>query len=364
MAKIVIDARIINSSTGRYVERLLHYLEKIDQKNDYIILVPSKDRDLYKPKSKNFVIKAADFKNYSFAEQFGFKKLLDELKPYLVHFCMPQQPLLYRGKTVTTFHDLTLFDTYSSDKNWFVFRSKQLIGKVAFRLAAKKTKQIITPTKYVARDIIGRLNINPNKITVTYESAEPPLKKISPYEPLFKKDFILYVGQQSDHKNLKRLIKAHQQLIEVRPDLQLVLAGRLNKAALKNKAWTEQHKYQNIIFTDFVSDEELAWLYKNCRVYVFPSLMEGFGLPGLEAMSYQAPVVSSSATCLPEVYGKAAHYFNPKDVNDMAKKIEAVLTDKKLREKLIENGKKQLEKYSWQRMAEQTLEVYQKALKA
>jgi glycosyltransferase involved in cell wall biosynthesis len=91
-------------------------------------------------------------------------------------------------------------------------------------------------------------------------------------------------------------------------------------------------------------------------------LSEGFGLPGLEAMAHGAPVVSSNATCLPEIYGQAARYFDPVDVQAMSGAINEVLTDKSLREVLIEKGKRQAAKYSWQRMAEQTLEIYNQAL--
>jgi glycosyltransferase involved in cell wall biosynthesis len=96
--------------------------------------------------------------------------------------------------------------------------------------------------------------------------------------------------------------------------------------------------------------------------YIFPSLSEGFGLPGLEAMTHGAPVVSSNATCLPEIYGDAAHYFDPLSVEAMVIAISEVLNDKALRQKLITAGQMQVNKYSWQRMAEQTLDVYRKVL--
>ena len=123
---IAIDARIINSSTGRYVERLVTYLQDIDTVNRYSILVRTKDLNFWKPTNKNFVVVEADFADYSFAEQIGFKKLLDTLKPDLVHFCMPQQPIFYKGAAVTTIHDLTLLKTYNSDKNWLMYHVKQL----------------------------------------------------------------------------------------------------------------------------------------------------------------------------------------------------------------------------------------------
>ena len=95
---------------------------------------------------------------------------------------------------------------------------------------------------------------------------------------------------------------------------------------------------------------------------MFPSLNEGFGLPGLEAMNYDAPVISSDATCLPEVYGKAAHYFNPTLVNDIARAIDEVLSSKKLQRRLAALGQEQVKKYSWKKTAKETLAVYNEIL--
>jgi len=359
---IVIDARIINSSTGRYVERLVYYLQDIDTANTYTILVPTKDLDFFKPHAKNFTVKAADFKNYSLAEQFGFKKFLDSLKPDLVHFCMPQQPVLFKGRHVTTVHDLTLLKTYNSDKNWLIFHVKQLIGRFVFKHVANSSAQIITPTNWVKEEYQKFSGISPDKITVTYEGADIFGDKIKPFKHTFN-HYLLWVGQQSDYKNIRRLGDAHQLLLETHPNLGLILVGKMTPAHYKNKAYFASKSYKNILFTDFIEDAQRDFLFKNCTVYVFPSLMEGFGLSGLEAMGYGAPVASSNATCLPEVYGNAAHYFNPLDINDMKRAIEDILVDNELRQELVQKGYKQLKKYSWLRMARQTHDIYMKALK-
>jgi len=362
MSHIVIDARIINSSTGRYVERLLHYLQEVDNLNSYTVLVPSKDEHFWTPTADNFTIKTADFANYSFAEQIGFKKFLDQLEPDLVHFCMPQQPIFYRGAKVTTFHDLSLLNTYNSDKNWLIFHAKQLVGKFVFKRVAKTSTEIITPSEFTKKDLIEFSGVWPNKVTVTYEAADVSIDTLEPYTHPFK-HFLLYVGQQSDYKNIQRLGDAHQRLIKKYPDLGLVLVGSKNASALKNESYFTERHYKNILFTGFLEDPQRDWLYTKAAAYIFPSLMEGFGLPGLEAMGYGAPVVSSNATCLPEVYGHAAHYFNPSDTTDMARVIDEVLSNDLLRKEMIKEGYVQLKKYSWLRTAQQTHEVYMKALK-
>lgn len=363
--RIVIDARIINSTTGRYVERLLYYLQEIDKTNDYIVLLLEKDLDYWKPTSPNFSVVVANFDQYSLAEQFGLKKLLDSLEADLVHFCMPQQPVLYKGKKVTTIHDLTLLKVYNSDKNWLIYRIKQAVGYFVFKRVVSTSKHIIAPTDFTKNEIIDFSKRAVGKISTIYNAADISNNKSEPYNSPFKQ-FLLYVGHQSDYKNIRRLASAHQRLIKKYPDLGLILVGSLegtkNASALNNKKFFEEKGYKNILFTGFVSDEQLSWLYKNTSAYVFPSLMEGFGLPGLEAMGHDAPVVSSNATCLPEVYEDAAYYFDPTDVTDMARATDEVLDDKSLRDKMIKKGHAQFKKYSWKKTAEQTHRVYMDAL--
>lgn len=362
MAHIAVDARIINSSTGRYVERLVTYLQEVDQTNQYTILVRAKDEHFWKPRNTNFTVKVADFDNYSFAEQLQFNNFLKKLGADLVHFCMPQQPIAYKGKKVTTFHDLTLLNTYNSDKNWFVFHAKQKIGKYVFKKVSEDNNHIIAISQYTKNDLQKAFSVPDENISVIYEasdvSAIAPKKYILPF-----KKYILYVGQQSDYKNIKRLGDAHQLLLAKYPDLGLVLVGKKNASALKNESYFTSRNYSQILFTDFVDDAHLSWLYAHAQAYVFPSLMEGFGLPGLEAMGYGTPVVSSNATCLPEVYEQAAHYFDPKDTSDIAEAIDQVLSDDTLRTRLSKAGFKQIKKYSWKKMVKETHKVYMDVLK-
>lgn len=362
MAHIAIDARIINSTTGRYVERLVTYLQDIDTVNEYSILVPTKDKDFWKPRNKNFTVRTVDFNNYSFSEQLGFNRYLKKLNADLVHFCMPQQPLAYKGKKVTTFHDLSLLKTYNSDKNWFIYHAKQKVGKYVFKRVAEESDAIIAISKFTASELVKFFpEVDTKKISLIYESSDvstiPPKKYPLPF-----KKYILYVGQQSDYKNIKRLGDAHQILLAKYPDLGLVLVGKKNASALANEAYFKERNYTNILFTDFVDDVNLSWLYAHAEAYVFPSLMEGFGLPGLEAMGYGTPVVSSNATCLPEIYGQAAHYFNPHDTSDITKAIDQVLSNDKLRTRLSKAGYKQIKKYSWKKQAKETHAVYMKVL--
>lgn len=360
---IAIDARIINSSTGRYVERLLHFLQKVDTYNRYTVLVREKDVHFWKPTQPNFAVMVAEFENFSFREQFGFKKFLDELAPDLVHFCMPQQPILYSGPSVTTFHDLIQLKFPDKTKNQLIYGIKRIVATYAYKSSLHKNKFIITPTEYTKQELLDFSGISPDKIIVTNEAADVVENTPQPLELPFT-DFIMYVGRQVTHKNITRLLDAHALLKKHHPQLGLVLAGKKGQESVELEKYISQKGYSDIFFTDYIDNNQLVWLYQNTQAYVFPSLYEGFGLPGLEAMGCGAAVVSSNATCLPEVYGDAALYFNPLDTTDMANKIHLVLSDEKLRKELSVRGAALLQKYSWEKMAHETLKVYERAITA
>lgn len=360
MIRIVIDARELRTSTGRYVERLLHYLQEVDNNlsHRYIVLLSPQDMDTWEPKSKRFTKVACRYKAFSFGEQLGFAWQLYRLKPHLVHFAMPQQPLLYLGKSVTTIHDLTTVRFGNPAKNRFVFKVKQQVYAWLIKIATRRSKAVIAISEFSKDDVAKFAHMNSRKITVTYEAADEITDAPQPTEELEGKQFIMYIGRPQPHKNLRRLLKTFSELQTKNPELHLVLAGKKDSLYKRHARWVKKHGIENVIFTGFVSEAQLRWLYENCAAYVFPSLSEGFGLPGLEAMVHGAPVVSSNATCLPEIYGDAVEYFDPQDINDMAHKINRVITNNDRRQSLIKAGKKQAAKYSWRRMAEQTLAVY------
>lgn len=199
------------------------------------------------------------------------------------------------------------------------------------------------------------------KIFVTYESATKSLLKkssLNPLEVLYKynlnKPFVIYTGNLYPHKNVRFLIEAIKEFNASHEHrLELALACARNDT-FKNVVETDE----TIKFLGFVPDEELAVLYEQALALVQPSLIEGFGLTGLEAMSVGLPVLSSNFTCLPEIYGDAALYFDPKNTNDLVSKLAQFFSDQELSINLIAAGRKRVKQFSWQRMARQTLAVY------
>lgn len=179
-----------------------------------------------------------------------------------------------------------------------------------------------------------------------------------------KEPYLLYVGNAYPHKNLERLLQAFKIVLEKKQNLSLVLVGEIDYFYQRLQKRTKELNLNNkVIFTNRVSDKILKDLYQNALVYVFPSLAEGFGLPGLEAMKQGLPVVCSDQGPLPEVYDQAAAYFNAENIEEMARIILGVIFDHGLREDLKRQGYSQIKKYSWQKCAQQTFEVYKKTLK-
>jgi glycosyltransferase involved in cell wall biosynthesis len=363
--KIVVDARIIYTSTGRYVERLLHHLQQIDVEHEYVVLLLKKDFERWQPTSPNFTKQVADYPPYTFREQIQFAFQLYRLRADLVHFTMPQQPLVYLRPHVTTVHDLTLIDFVNRRKqgillDFYKYQIKPRVFRVAIWSFTHGSRHIITPTNFVKEQIARRFHLALERITVTYESAEVTAPVPTLYRPLEHKRFILYVGNAYPYKNLDRLVDAYKLIAD--PGYELVFVGRHDYFYRQLQDHIAEQQVTGITLTGFVDDAELAWLYQNAIIYVFPSLSEGFGLPGLEAMLYGLPVIASNTTSLPEVYGDAAVYFDPTSPQDMATRIDDLVHNGQMRGELKKKGAAHIKYFSWRRMAEQTHEVYLKAL--
>lgn len=358
MARIVIDARESGTSTGRYIDKLVESLHALNPPEEFCILTYPKRVEHFKKATPRFEVKETEYREFSFGEQYGLVWQLYGIKNDLVHFGMTQQPILYFGNCATTIHDLTTARFRNPTKNIIIFKFKQFIYRLVIKRVAKKSKAVIVPSEFVKKDVTEFTGIPKSKVFVTYEAADKITEKAKPIASLKSEEFLLYVGRPQPHKNLWALVEAYEVLKLSHPNLKLVLAGKADVLYNRLHKKAQKRNIKGVLFTGFVSEGELRWLYENCQAYVFPSLSEGFGLPGLEAMIHGAPVVSSNSTCLPEVYGNAAQYFDPNDVDDMAREIGRVLDDKKLRAKLISAGKKQAAKYSWRKMAEQTLQIY------
>jgi glycosyltransferase involved in cell wall biosynthesis len=232
------------------------------------------------------------------------------------------------------------------------------------KYSAKQAKKIFTISNFSRDDIIKTYKKLPSDVITTYlgiksiVGSESKAENMDELEKKFKiaKPYILFVGTIQPRKNIAKLIEAVSLLKN--KEIKLVVVGKKGWLWEEILAAPEKFKVTDRVkFLDFVGNEDLPSLYKNAQCFVLPSLYEGFGLPVLEAMQFGCPVVTSNVSSLPEVGGDAAIYFDPESVDDIAEKIDKVVSDEKLRAEMVEKGYNQVKKFSWEKTAKETLKV-------
>ncbi len=366
--RIGIDARFfgpLETGIGRYVERLVAHLSALDTRNEYVLFLRQRGYDWWTVPNSRWTKVLADYHWYGFAEQRYMPGIFRRAKLDVLHVPHFNVPLLTRGKFVVTIHDLIL-DEFPTERATtlepLLFAIKFRAYQASVRHAIRDSQAIITVSEHSKNNISQNFGISKEKISVTYESVDPMLNP-APFETLVEhgvqRPYILHVGNSYPHKNLDRLVAAVGLAAQRTPDFQLVLVGKEDYFSQRLRKLITTLQIKNILLYGFASDQELAALYQHAQAYFFPSLSEGFGLPGLEAMQAGTPVYAARASCLPEIFGSGAEYFDPLDVNAMARSIELALHDTLQRQRLIQAGYERLQQYSWRRMAEQTLNIYQ-----
>lgn len=403
--KIGIDARMLGpqqGGIGRYIEQLTRNMIDIschpreggdpgrrdwipDQvgndttKFEFVIFLRKENWNLVN-ETPNVKKVLANIYWYGWREQILLSGIIKREKVDLMHFPHWNIPFFYREPFIATIHDLLLLHyptRAASTLGPITYFFKNIAYKIILRHAINNSKRILTPSEFTKNDILKNFKIDAKKIIVTHLAPTPSKNdgvatpacrqagRLAPRNDI-KKPYILYVGVAYPHKNLGGLIEAWKIFCaEHGNDYQLVLAGRKNyfyekilKQACLSGRQVQDDGINDVIFTDYVPDEDLPALYKHASLYVFPSFYEGFGLPPLEAMQYSVPVASSNAACLPEILQQAAAYFDPRDPHDMADTIWRCLIDANLRETLNKNGTQLIHNYSWQKTALATLDVY------
>ncbi len=372
--RIGIDARlygIADRGIGRYTEKLIQYLEKNDFENEYFIFLRQNGFNQYQPKNRNFYKVLADYRPYTLKEQIVFPLKLYQYKLDLIHFPHFNVPIFYWKTFIVTIHDLIISKFPQSRRKAttlspILYKIKLFFYYLVIKSAVSRAKKIIAVSEATKKDIIKILKINPEKIIVIYEGVGLPKisKKIQNSKFKIQNSYILYVGAAYPHKNLESLLIAFKELIKDGiKNIKLVLVGkkdyfyqRLEKYALEIDLKNE------VIFTGEVTDEELIALYQNALFFIFPSLEEGFGLPGIEAMAYGLPVAASSISPLLEIFGQAAYYFDPYNIKEIKNTMIKLITDENLRKTLKEKGLKQIKKYSWQKMAKKIFFLYKEII--
>lgn len=283
-------------------------------------------------------------------------------------------PFLKRKKTIVTVHDcipLIFPEKYPAGVR----------GKLKFflqKINLKKTEHVLTDSESSKKDIKKYLNFPEEKITVVYLAASHDFKRVPVSQAkkteekyCLPKRFVLYVGDINWNKNLPSLIKAFSKAKlalknTVYKDIKLIFVGK----AFENKDLKEikeikdlvnsERLAKEVIFLGFIPTPDLVNLYNLALVYCQPSFYEGFGLQVLEAMACGCPVITSNVSSLPEIGGDASVYADPYQIQEISDSLVKVITDEKYREKMIKKGLEQSAKFSWEKTAQQTIQVYEK----
>jgi glycosyltransferase involved in cell wall biosynthesis len=361
---IGIDCRLWNQTgVGRYIRNLVLNLQNIDKKNNYCLFAMKKDIPNIKSQisNPNWKIIEANIRWHTLAEQTKLPGILKKENLDLMHFPFQASPFFYDRDFVITIHDLIPM-LYSTGKASTLipplYYSKYVAFKFLIKNMSKRAKKIIVPSHATKDDVIKHLGIPEDRIVVTYEGVQTQTLisgKSKLPETLTKNKYFLYVGVVFPHKNLDRLVQAFAWLKE--KDIKLVLVGRRDYFSKKL-----ERKIQNkdVIFFGEATDQELSALFTNAIATVQPSLLEGFGLPVLEAMTNKCLVVCSDIGALREIAGDAALYFDPKNIKDMRDKLEiAASGDHQAR---VEKEYLRSKEFSFEKMARETLAVYESAL--
>ncbi len=240
----------------------------------------------------------------------------------------------------------------------------RLQNRLQMKALGRITDKVITISKFSADSIAAHLPKVAHKLQVVYCGLSS-IFQLSEIKDMSSKPYILFVGGFDRRKNLERMLQAYKLLLARGRTEKLLLvgsAGENKKLYYDMPEMIAAHDLQkNVEIKSGVDDNQLVQLYGNARILVIPSLIEGFGLPVLEAMSCGCPVASSNAASLPEVGGDAVQYFDPYNIEDMANCMQRILTDHHLQQEMIARGHEQVKKFSWQKAGEQVYKLLKEA---
>lgn len=360
---------LLNTTAGaeRYAQNIINNLARIDKDNQYYLFLSKMNHQIYQIKQDNFKNIIYNFPAQNrllriFYEQFVLPREIKKYKIDILFSPTNVVPLKMKCASVVMVFDL----------HWFFF--SHLFSKLRsfymtkmIKNAIKKADVILTLSNSSKNDIIKLFNICTDKIKITPCSVfgddnKRSLDGLSAFKEK-KEPYILFVGQTHKRKNIISIIKAYF-ILKKDNNIphKLLLVGRPGDAQKEvEKLVFELNLIEFVKIIGHTTDKQLADFYKNADLFVYPSLYEGFGIPVLEAMNFKVPVITSNMSSLPEVASQSAILVDPYKIDDLVSAILKVLQNKSLREKMIADGLKQVQKFSWAESAQITLEAFNQA---
>ena len=363
MVKIGIDvysALHYPRGMGNYTINFIKELANIDRENQYILYGDVEDVNNLLPQQENFIFKKLNANGLFHYEQFVLPKQCKKDGILILHSPANTSPI-FLDKNIKRFitqHDIIFLKKEIPLPN----NKKQLLGRIYYTLCVilniPRADKIFTVSEFSKRDIMKTFHINSDKFVLTPNGHEHfDISNATDFNILKEKynipdSYYFTLGGEAPSKNTEILLKVFSK----DNSKSLVVAGikQLEKSLLYNK----YKDFMNIKFVPYIEQADLVGIYKNAKAFIFPSIYEGFGIPLLEAMKCNCPILCSNATCLPEIAGDAALYFNPKKITELKEKIKLISKTYELRINLINKGQKKLKDYNWTKTAKIILNTY------
>lgn len=353
--KIAIDTQTTlgqKTGFGSYVKNLVENLKRIDPNDEYILIRPDTGEDLSVP--KRFIW-----------DQVTFPKIARKNKVDILHQPCFSAPLFYKGRIVVTCHDL-IPTRYPEN----LPLASRLFFSKWMTFSYRAAKMIITDSEYTKKDIISVLKISEEKIRVIHLAVSDEFRPIKSSQEKARVQkrykiglrYFIDVGTLEPRKNLPFLVRAFAIAAKKIPE-NLVIIGKRGWYYAGLFELVKLLKLENrVIFTGYADEADLPALYSGATALTFPSLYEGFGLTPLEAMACGVPVIASNTSSIPEVVGSAGILLPPKNEEIWAKEMVRISQDEDLANRLTAAGLEQAKKFSWEKTARETTEVYKEVM--
>ena len=373
--RIVVDARKAsrqNYGIGTYIRRLGETCARLSPSDDFVFLgkadrVDGKDvpRDAARITGDNVTWEPNPSANYSLRELVSIAWQVRDLRGDVFHAPHYVYPLMLPCPGVVTIHDCI----HLRFPQQFPKPGSNLYARMMIRRAVAKSDRVLTVSEATRADLVELVNADPSKIEVIPHGCDPYFletvddRELSNVAKKYSLDrpFLLSVANIKPHKNLKRLLESFGQLRRDYDDLDLVIAGGDFYPELQ--AACESYGVKDRVRQlGFLKKKDLRALYNLARIFVFPSLYEGSGLPPLEAMACGTPVVASSNSAIPEVVGHNGLLVNPYRVDAITEAIRSLLEDSSFRNKLGAQGRIRAEEFDWNESARRVLDVYREVV--
>ncbi len=354
--RIGIDARKIeDTGIGRYIENLIDGLLAIDSGHEYTLFMEPSAIDRFEYLADRVQIVPETAGKYSLQEHYSLAKKASDMKLDLFHAPHYVLPFFLKTPSVVTIHDLIHLISPSFSV------MEKIYAKFMIRSAISRTSAIITVSNRTKNNLVCLLGANEKKISVIPNAGGADFTR-TPEEELpgklaeygVEQGYYLFVGSDRPHKN----IGAVERVMDIMgSDVRFVIVGRV----LEHTQRVFDKFNGRVKFLGSMDKHGLEALYSGAEALLFPSYHEGFGLPPLEAMACRTPVVASNRSSIPEAVGNAAILCDPEDAGEMAMALGKIASDREFRDALVEKGLKRVQLFSWEKMAEMTLDVYERA---